>query len=92
MRAAGVQAALHGHADLNSPRFGVRYLSTLGGIAFLFHQVGSFLGVLIGGYLFDTTGSYNLMWILTIAMGLAAALINWPIDERQIVRTVPTPA
>ena len=72
--------------------FGVRYLSTLGGIAFLFHQVGSFLGVFIGGYLFDTTGSYNLMWILTIAMGVAAALINWPIDERQIVRTVPKPA
>lgn len=72
--------------------FGVRYLSTLGGIAFLFHQVGSFLGVFIGGYLFDTTGSYNLMWILTIGMGVAAALINWPIDERQIVRAVPTPA
>lgn len=72
--------------------FGVRYLSTLGGIAFLFHQVGSFLGVFIGGYLFDTTGSYNLMWILTIGMGVAAALINWPIDERQIVRAVPKPA
>jgi len=72
--------------------FGVRYLSTLGGIAFLFHQVGSFLGVFIGGYLFDTTGSYNLMWTLTIGMGVAAALINWPIDERQIVRAVPKPA
>jgi MFS family permease len=71
--------------------FGVRYLSTLGGIAFLFHQVGSFLGVAIAGYLFDTTGSYNLMWILTIGMGIAAALINWPIDERQIVRAAPTP-
>lgn len=71
--------------------FGVRYLSTLGGIAFLFHQVGSFLGVGIGAYLFDTTGSYNLMWMLTIGMGIAAALINWPIDERQIVRTAPTP-
>lgn len=69
--------------------FGVRYLSTLGGIAFLFHQVGSFLGVFIGGYLFDTTGSYNLMWILTIGMGVAAALINWPIDEHQIVRPAP---
>lgn len=72
--------------------FGVKYLSTLGGIAFLFHQVGSFLGVSIGAYLFDTTGSYHLMWILTIAMGVAAALINWPIDDRQIVRTSPHPA
>jgi len=72
--------------------FGVKYLSTLGGIAFLFHQVGSFLGVFIGGYLFDTTGSYNLMWILTIGMGVAAALINWPIEEREIVRVAPKPA
>ncbi|MDP2241449.1 MAG: MFS transporter [Burkholderiales bacterium] len=72
--------------------FGVKYLSTLGGIAFLFHQVGSFLGVLIGGYLFDTTGSYHLMWILTIGMGVAAALINWPIEEREIVRVAPKPA
>lgn len=71
--------------------FGVRYLSTLGGIAFLFHQVGSFLGVSIAAWLFDTTGSYNLMWMLTIGMGIAAALINWPIDESQIVRTAPTP-
>ena len=66
--------------------FGVKYLSTLTGIAFLFHQVGSFLGIWIGGYLFDTTGSYRLMWLLTIAMGVAAALINLPIDERQIAR------
>ncbi|MDP1718054.1 MAG: MFS transporter, partial [Burkholderiales bacterium] len=72
--------------------FGVKYLSTLGGIAFLFHQVGSFLGVFIGGYLFDTTGSYHLMWILTIGMGVAAALINWPIEEREIVRVAPKPA
>lgn len=71
--------------------FGVKYLSTLGGIAFLFHQVGSFLGVGIAAYLFDTTGSYNLMWMLTIAMGIAAALINLPINERQIARVAPKP-
>jgi len=68
--------------------FGVRYLSTLTGIAFLFHQVGSFLGVAFGGYLFDSTGSYQLMWLLTIAMGVVAAILNWPIDDRQIVRPV----
>ena len=66
--------------------FGVKYLSTLTGIAFLFHQVGSFLGVWIGGYLFDVTGSYQLMWLLTIGLGVLAALINLPIDDRQIVR------
>jgi MFS family permease len=66
--------------------FGVKYMSTLTGIAFLFHQVGSFLGVWVGGYLFDATGSYQLMWILTIALGVLAALINLPINDRQIVR------
>jgi len=72
--------------------FGVKYLSTLGGIAFLFHQVGSFLGVWIAADLFDSTGSYNLMWLLTIAMGVLAALINLPINDRQIVRPVAKPA
>lgn len=72
--------------------FGVRYLSTLSGIAFLFHQVGSFIGIWIAGYLFDATGSYGLMWLLTIVLGVAAALINLPIDDRQIVRPAPAPA
>jgi MFS family permease len=72
--------------------FGVKYLSTLTGIAFLFHQVGSFLGVWVGGYLFDATGSYRVMWILTIALGILAALINLPINDRQIVRPAPTAA
>lgn len=72
--------------------FGVKYLSTLTGIAFLFHQVGSFIGVWIAGYLFDTTGSYQLMWLLTIAMGVVAALINMPINEHPIVRPALRPA
>jgi MFS family permease len=72
--------------------FGVNYLSTLTGIAFLFHQVGSFLGVWIAAYLFDSTGSYRLMWLLTIALGILAALINMPIDDRRIARPAPTPA
>lgn len=66
--------------------FGVRYLSTLSGIAFLFHQIGSFFGVGVGGYLFDATGSYRLMWMLTIGMGILAAILNFPIDDRQIAR------
>ena len=72
--------------------FGVKYLSTLTGIAFLFHQVGSFLGVWLGGYLFDATGSYQVVWILTIGLGVLAALINLPINDRQIVRPAATPA
>jgi MFS family permease len=70
--------------------FGVKYMSTLTGIAFLFHQVGSFLGVWLGGYLFDATGSYQLMWILTIGLGVLAGLVNLPIDDRQIVRARAT--
>ncbi|MCW5576556.1 MAG: MFS transporter [Burkholderiales bacterium] len=66
--------------------FGVKYLSTLTGIAFFFHQVGSFAGVWIGGYVFDATGSYLVMWVLTIGMGILAALLNLPIDDRQIDR------
>lgn len=68
--------------------FGPRYLSTLGGIAFLFHQVGSFIGIWAGGFLFDTTGSYELMWVLTIGMGVLAGLINLPINDRQLARPV----
>ncbi len=72
--------------------FGVKYLATLTGIAFLFHQVGSFLGVWIAGYLFDSTGSYRLMWLLTIALGVLAALINLPINEKPVVRPAAVPA
>jgi MFS family permease len=72
--------------------FGVKYLATLTGIAFLFHQVGSFLGVWVAGYLFDSTGSYRLMWLLTIALGVLAALVNLPINDRQIARPAPAPA
>jgi MFS family permease len=69
--------------------FGPRYLSTLAGCAFMFHQVGSFLGVWIGGRIFDATGSYNVMWWITIAAGVAAALLNLPVDERPIPRNAP---
>ena len=72
--------------------FGVKYLATLSGIAFLFHQVGSFLGVWIAAYLFDTTGSYRLMWLLTIALGILAGLINLPINDKQIQRPAAAPA
>jgi MFS family permease len=72
--------------------FGVKYFATLTGIAFLFHQIGSSAGIWLAGYLFDATGSYQLMWLLTIATGIVAALINLPIDDRQIARPALKPA
>ena len=66
--------------------FGPRYMGTLFGIVFLSHQIGSFLGVWLGGYLFDVTGSYQVVWWLIIILGVAAALLHWPIDERRVPR------
>ena len=66
--------------------FGPRYMATLFGIVFLSHQVGSFLGVWLGGYLYDVYGSYDVIWWLSIALGLVAALLHWPIDEREVPR------
>jgi MFS family permease len=66
--------------------FGVRFVSMLFGIVFLSHQIGSFTGVWLGGYLFDATGSYDLVWVGSIALGVIAAILNLPIDERPVVR------
>jgi predicted MFS family arabinose efflux permease len=66
--------------------FGPRYMATLFGIVFLSHQIGSFLGIWLGGYLYDRYGSYDLIWWLSIALGLVAALLHWPIDERAVPR------
>ena len=66
--------------------FGPRYMATLFGIVFFGHQVGSFLGVWLGGWLYDAYGSYDLVWWLSIALGLIAALLHWPIDERAVLR------
>ena len=67
--------------------FGVAHLSMLSGFVFLSHQVGSFLGVWLGGYFYDRTGSYDLAWYLAIALGVFAGLVNLPIRETPIVRT-----
>jgi predicted MFS family arabinose efflux permease len=66
--------------------FGVRYLAMLSGFAFFSHQIGSFLGAWLGGKFYDMTGSYDLMWYLSIALAVLAGLINLPIDEREIRR------
>jgi MFS family permease len=66
--------------------FGVRHLSMLGGIVFLSHQVGSFLGAWLGGVLYDASGSYDVVWWIAIALGVFAALINLPVREGPIAR------
>jgi predicted MFS family arabinose efflux permease len=58
----------------------------LSGLVFFSHQVGSFMGVWLGGYLYDTTGSYDVVWYISIALGVMAALINLPVREAPIVR------
>lgn len=66
--------------------YGLRYVSTLYGLIFLGHQVGSFVGVWLGGWAFEATGSYDVMWWLGIALALGAAAITWPIDERPLAQ------
>ena len=66
--------------------FGVRYLSMLGGFVFLGHQCGSFLGVWLGGRLYDMTGSYDVVWWISVALGVFAELINLPVREQAIAR------
>ena len=68
--------------------FGVKYLSMLSGLVFFSHQLGSFCGAFLGGYLFDRTGSYLIVWEIAIALGVFAFLVNLPVKERAISRTV----
>jgi len=72
--------------------FGTRWLATLAGFAFFSHQVGGFLGVWLGGLVFDRTGSYNMVWWLAILFGVLSALINMPIVEKPVARLAVAPA
>jgi len=72
--------------------FGPRYLGTLFGMVFLSHQVGSFLGVWLGGRLYDATGSYDAVWWIAILLGVLAAGLHLPIDERPVTRQPVAPA
>jgi MFS family permease len=72
--------------------FGTRWLATLFGFAFFSHQVGGFLGVWLGGLLYESTGSYDVVWWLSVFFGIASALINLPIVEKPVHRPVPVAA
>lgn len=72
--------------------FGVRYLSMLSGFVFFSHQVGSFIGAWMGGYFYSHFGNYDVVWMVVIGLGLFAALVNLPIDERALVRQQKSPA
>ena len=72
--------------------FGVQYLSMLYGFVFMFHQIGAFLGAWGAGYAYDVLGSYDAVWIASIALGLFAALIHLPIRDAPALRPAPAPA
>jgi MFS family permease len=72
--------------------FGIQHLSMLSGFVFFSHQVGSFLGVWIGGYLYDRSGSYDIAWYLSIGLGILAALVNLPVREAALQRPTPVAA
>ncbi len=90
--AAGIGMLWLGTVPLTSglvaQMFGMRYMATLFGFVFFSHQLGSFLGAWLGGYVYDTTGTYDLVWWISVALGLAAAALHWPIDERPVVHTL----
>jgi predicted MFS family arabinose efflux permease len=72
--------------------FGVRHMGMLSGFVFLSHQMGSFMGVWLGGKLFDSTGSYDVAWWLAVALGVFAGLANLPVRETAIARPTLQPA
>jgi MFS family permease len=64
--------------------FGLRYMATLTAIVFFGHQIGSFIGVWLAGYLYDATGSYNGAFLASIGLGMFAALVNLPVNEKPL--------
>jgi MFS family permease len=72
--------------------FGTRWLAMLFGIAFFSHQVGGFLGVYLGGFIFERTGSYDIVWWLGVMFGFLSAIINLPIVEQPVARLAAAPA
>ncbi|AJP57012.1 MFS transporter [Pandoraea vervacti] len=72
--------------------FGTQHLGTLFGVCFMSHQIGSFLGAWLGGFVLDVTGSYNLIWAATAILGAVAAALHFPIDDASVVPSLREPA
>ena len=72
--------------------FGVQYMSMLSGLVFFSHQVGSFMGAWLGGRLYESTGNYDVVWWIAVALGVFAALTNLPVRETPILRGTLQPA
>lgn len=72
--------------------FGMAHRSILSGFVCFSHQIGSFMGVWLGGYLYDRTGSYDVVWYIAIVLGVLAALVNLPVKEMAITRPAPAGA
>lgn len=66
--------------------FGPQFMGMLAGVVFFSHQVGSFLGAWLGGVLFEATGSYDVVWWISVGLGVFAGVVHWPIDDRPVVR------
>ena len=73
-------------------KFGMQWVSTLFGFTFLVHQIGAFFGAWLGGVIVDHTGSYNLMWIVSLGVAAFGFLIQFPIDERPLARAAAATA
>ena len=71
--------------------FGTQYMAMLYGFAFTSHQIGSFLGIWVGGIVFDLTGNYDIIWWSSIILGFIAAIMHWPINESPVVRSAGSP-
>ena len=72
--------------------FGTRWLTMLAGLAFFNHQLGGFLGVWLGGLLYESSGSYTAIWYVTIALGIISAVVSIPIIEKPVARPVAASA
>lgn len=72
--------------------FGPAHFSFLFGVVFMSHQIGGFMGAWLGGLIYDATGAYDLMWMISIALGLVSAALHWPIDDRPLARLKPAGA
>ncbi len=72
--------------------FGVRHMATLFGFAFFVHQLGSFIGIWAGGWLYETSSSYMVIWWISVALGVVAAAFYLPVDDRPVEQITVQPA